>query len=282
MNDAMNGAMKRFAPAKINLALHVTGRRADGYHRLDSIVCFADLGDWVTLTPAPAIALGVTGPMAAGVPDDNRNLAWRAAAMFDPNIGVDIHLEKHLPAAAGIGGGSSDAAAVLRGVSDMWQRPLPNRADILALGADIPVCLRAGACHMAGIGEDIKDIPTLPPLYAVLVTPNIAVPTGVVFNGLTCANTAPLPPLRWSGFADFIAWLQITRNDLEPPACAYAPAIRQAISRLQGQPHCALARMSGSGATCFGLFEKRDHAQTAARALAATYPDWWVQAAMLN
>ncbi len=247
MNDAMNGAMKRFAPAKINLALHVTGRRADGYHRLDSIVCFADLGDWVTLTPAPAIALGVTGPMAAGVPDDNRNLAWRAAAMFDPNIGVDIHLEKHLPAAAGIGGGSSDAAAVLR-----------------------------------GIGEDIKDIPTLPPLYAVLVTPNIAVPTGVVFNGLTCANTAPLPPLRWSGFADFIAWLQITRNDLEPPACAYAPAIRQAISRLQGQPHCALARMSGSGATCFGLFEKRDHAQTAARALAATYPDWWVQAAMLN
>ncbi|MDG3042606.1 4-(cytidine 5'-diphospho)-2-C-methyl-D-erythritol kinase [Roseicyclus marinus] len=274
--------MRLLAPAKVNLALHVTGRRADGYHLLDSIVVFADHGDTITLAPSADLSLTVTGPRASGVPTDRRNLIWQAAEAFPPGQGAAITLDKHLPHAGGIGGGSSDAATALRGLSDFWGLPMPDAAAILSLGADVPVCVFGRPARMAGIGEDITPLPDLPPLWIVLVNPGVEVPTGAVFKALDRADNPPLPDLPPSGWPDapaLIDWLCQTRNDLEPPARTQAPEIGQALDRLNARPGCLMARMSGSGATCFALFSEEFPARDAAAALAADQPEWWCVAA---
>jgi len=279
--------VRLLAPAKVNLALHVTGRRDDGYHLLDSIVVFADLGDWLSFAPSQALSLTVTGPRAAGVPADRRNLIWQAAEAFAPGHagqGAAITLEKHLPHAGGLGGGSADAAAALHGLSALWDAPLPSPEAVLALGADVPVCLFGRPARMSGIGEEVAPLPPLPPLWIVLANPGVEVPTGPVFKALARADNPPLPPIPaggWRDAADLVAWLCQTRNDLEPPARAQLPEIGRVIDHLNAQPGCLLARMSGSGGTCFGLFDRADAAADAAATLQRN-PGWWVTQAKLR
>ena len=262
-----------FAPAKVNLTLHVTGQRADGYHLLESLVVFADVGDTLRVRLG-ASSLVVSGPMADGVPADGRNLVVKAADLI--GVSAQIALEKHLPAAAGIGGGSSDAAAVLRGLQQLTGRHAPDAG--LSLGADVPVCLCARAAIMRGIGERVEPINDIPELNAVLVNPGVKVPTGAVFKGLECKVNPPMTPLPKEG--DLMAWLHHQRNDLEPPACAAQPVISEVLKALQQTNLCQLARMSGSGATCFGLYPNSASAQAAADALMGR--GWWVQATTLR
>ncbi|TNF21671.1 MAG: 4-(cytidine 5'-diphospho)-2-C-methyl-D-erythritol kinase [Rhodobacteraceae bacterium] len=265
-----------FAPAKINLTLHVTGCRADGYHLLDSLVAFADVGDVLRLEPAPEMALRVTGPMAAGVPANGDNLCWRAALAFGAPMAIE--LEKHLPAAAGIGGGSSDAAAVLRGMAQVCGRDFAG--DPLALGADLPVCLLAQAARMSGIGEVVQPV-ALPRLHAVLVNPRVAVPTPLSFKALTRKDNPPMGALPEGGAAALLHWLGGRRNDLQAPAISLQPVIARVLTALE-QSGAELVRMSGSGATCFGLYLSREAADLAARALQQACPDWWVVASDLG
>ena len=264
------------APAKINLALHVTGQRGDGYHRLHSLVVFAGVGDVLRFEAADMLGLTVAGPLAAGVPTGGDNLVLKAAALFD-NAPAHITLEKHLPHAAGIGGGSADAAATLRGLARLSGRALPDRDAILSLGADVSVCLSPRPQMMAGIGEVLSESPALPPLHAVLINPRVSVPTGPVFEGLAEKNNLPLSAPDWQDFGSFIAWLELQRNDLERPAQALAPAISACLDALRGED-VALARMSGSGATCFGLVETRATADRIAARIQAAHPNWWVAA----
>ncbi|MFU8778292.1 MAG: 4-(cytidine 5'-diphospho)-2-C-methyl-D-erythritol kinase [Roseovarius sp.] len=269
-----------FAPAKINLSLHVTGRRADGYHLLDSLVVFADVGDRLSLRPAPETRLSVTGPMAGGVPVGADNLVLRAAALM--GIAAEITLDKHLPAAAGIGGGSSDAAACLRALSKMSGQAVPR--DVLALGADVPVCLRARAARMRGIGEDVTPVDGLPILDAVLVNPGVPVSTPAIFRRLLSrdnpAMSEELPP--WPDAEALIAWLATQRNDLQDAAIAEEPVVADVLREIVATPGCALARMSGSGATCYGLYPDAATAKGAAQALSTARPGWWVRATRLS
>ena len=269
-----------FAPAKINLTLHVTGQRADGYHLLDSLVVFADLGDELRLQLAAEPALRVSGPMAAGVPVGADNLVLRAARLM--GVTLDIALDKVLPAAAGIGGGSSDAAAVMRGAVALCPEvALPADAG-LSLGADLPVCLMARAARMSGIGEQVQAVPDMPDLHAVLVNPGVGVSTAAIFGSLARKDNAPMPQVlpRWTGAADLAAWLALQRNDMQAAAVAFAPQIGDVLAALAQTRGCLLARMSGSGATCFGLYADADTARAAVPAV--VQPGWWVRAVRLR
>ncbi len=270
--------IRRLARAKINLALHVTGRRADGYHLLDSLVAFADVGDLITVVPAETLSLTLAGPYAATLSNTD-NLVLNAARALHPSLGAHITLEKNLPVASGIGGGSADAAATLLTLSQLWSLPLPPPETILQLGADLPICLHGRSLRMQGIGEQI--IPTnLPPIYAVLVNPGLALATNDVFNALTQSQNPPMTPLATSD--PLIPWLAAQRNDLQPAAIGLEPQIAVTLAALHSHPHCRLARMSGSGATCFALFPTADHAKTAAQTLKITHPHWWIQATILT
>ncbi len=271
------------APAKVNLCLHVTGQRSDGYHLLDSLVAFTDIGDKISARALRGLSLSITGPEGAGLSAGADNLVLRAARLMGAQD-VALTLDKHLPRAAGIGGGSSDAAATLRLLARLTGRPLPRNEDLLALGADVPVCLSARAARMRGIGEQIDPVPPLPPLALVLVNPRVEVPTPQVFRALASRSNAPLPETLgpWPDSRAFIDWLAERRNDLEPAACQLAPVISTVLEGLQSTQDCALARMSGSGATCFGLFESQDAARTAARDLQQAHPEWWVVATALT
>jgi 4-diphosphocytidyl-2-C-methyl-D-erythritol kinase len=256
-----------FAPAKINLSLHVTGQRADGYHLLDSLVVFADVGDRLWFEPAPQMQIEVTGRFADGVPTNQRNLVWQAAELAGW-IG-HVTLEKNLPHGAGIGGGSSDAAAVLRSFGGT------GRA--LSLGADVPVCLSSTPQRMRGIGEVITQLSALPTCEILLVNPNVAVPTGAVFNGLPDKNNEPMADTipHFGSLEGLCDWLAHQRNDLQAPALLVAPEIAEVLEALND---AALARMSGSGSTCFGLYADARHA---AKRIKAAHPDWWIVAGKL-
>ncbi|MDJ0627908.1 MAG: 4-(cytidine 5'-diphospho)-2-C-methyl-D-erythritol kinase [Rhodobacter sp.] len=278
--ESAEGSATAFAPAKINLTLHVTGQRADGYHLLDSLVVFADTGDVVHVAPARQTSLTVTGPFSRQVPSDTSNLVLKAADWLKAPPAA-ITLEKHLPAASGIGGGSSDAAATVRALSGCFGLTLPLPAATAPLGADVPVCLRARACRMSGIGDILTEIPDLPPLHFVLANPGVPVSTSAVFANLASKKNRPMPARLpdWKGVDDFTAWLACQTNDLELPARLIAPAVGVALARLGQTEGCLLARMTGSGATCFGLYATRTEADDAARALQTVHPDWWITAA---
>ena len=279
----MADTISEHAPAKVNLALHVTGRRADGYHLLDTLVVFTEAGDRIRARRAAQDGLTVTGPFAAAVPSDAQNLVERARALARGLAGgrafpVHIELEKNLPVASGIGGGSSDAAATLRALGRLWGLgvPPPVLAEAaLALGADLPMCLAATSLVARGIGEALTLAPGLPVLELVLVNPGVAVATPAVFCALERRDNAPLPPLP--DFDAFAAWLARQRNDLEAPAMTIAPQVAAALAALR-ENGAALARMSGSGATCFGLFSSRLDAARAADAIAVREPSWYVTA----
>ena len=280
-------AVRRCAWAKVNLYLHVVGRRPDGYHDLDSLVVFAGLGDVLTVTPGVGLDLSVTGEFAAAVPSDPSNLVLRAAAglraLAGSERGARIALEKRLPAAAGIGGGSADAAATIEGLAALWDlAPAPDRLAALAesLGADVPVCLYGRPAFVSGLGERIERAPPLPGAWLVLVNPGVPLATPQVFAAREGAFSAPMP---WRDpdpdLHALVERLEHTRNDLEPPARALAPVIGDAIDALRGLSGCRLARMSGSGATCFGIFATAQTARAAAAELQASQPEWWVRAA---
>lgn len=275
----LSAAVTEAAPAKVNLALHVTGQRADGYHLLDSLVVFTELGDVLHGSAGQGLSLEVIGSEAASLSGEGDNLVLRAALLMQADK-IALTLEKHLPVASGIGGGSSDAAAALRLIARLTGRPVPG--DVLTLGADVPVCVAAKPCRMRGIGEDVSAIPPLPQMAMVLVNPRVGVSTPAVFRALDRKDNPSLPdhlPL-WRNFPEFTRWLADQRNDLQAPACAAVPAIATTLAALE-DAGAALSRMSGSGATCFGLFPDLIAAQAAAGALARAYPGWWVRATTL-
>jgi len=274
-------AIEAFAPAKVNLTLHVTGQRPDGYHLLDSLVVFADLGDRLRVEDGPGLRLTVEGPLAEGVPIDDGNSILQAARFLGAD---DLHftLAKILPSAAGIGGGTSDAAAALRAVAQLRGLELPP--DVSPLGADVPVCLLGRAARMEGIGETVTPVEGLPGIFAVLANPGVAVSTPAVFKRLADKNNPPMPETlpRFATARDLAEWLATQRNDLEGPAIAEQPVIAEVLNALSGLPGQLLARMSGSGATCFALFETRAEAEAAARALQTQHPEWWVAPCALS
>ena len=286
-------ALSVFAPAKINLTLHVRGRRADGYHLLDSLVAFAGVGDWISVRHADDLTLAITGPFAGDLRGrESDNLVLRAAHYFakvtDRTDGAHITLEKNLPIASGIGGGSAAAAATLMALAQAWEENLAqiSDADLAAnLGADVPVCLRRTPTFMRGIGEELTPAPDLPPAWLVLVNPGTPLATKDVFAALNGRYTDPAPD---EGFRDLPSAAALARelakagNDLAVPACALLPEIGEALRLLEATPGCLLARMSGSGSTCFGLFEDSAKAGAAANLLRAGRPGWWVAPAPLR
>lgn len=268
------------AAAKINLTLHVTGQRADGYHLLDSLVVFAQEHDCLTVSPAAKTRLTIRGDMAQDVPAGPDNLVLRAAALM--GVTADIGLQKLLPVSAGIGGGSADAAACLRALSDMSGVPVPD--NVLSLGADVPVCLRQTPTRMSRIGDVLDDVDGFPDLDAVLINPRVGVSTGQVFAAMQTKRNAPMPDVlpEFDDATSAIKWLAEMRNDMQAPAIGRCPQIADVIAALSATNGIGLARMSGSGATCFGLYPQSADAKEAARALAAAHPAWWVRLTVLG
>jgi 4-diphosphocytidyl-2-C-methyl-D-erythritol kinase len=269
------------ARAKINLHLHVVGRRPDGYHLLDSLVVFASIGDRLTVSPADRLTLAVTGPFGAALQAEPDNLVLRAARALAAHAGIPatgaLVLEKNLPVASGIGGGSADAAAALRLLGRFWGVEAGAFGQLAeGLGADVPVCVAGVPALMSGIGEVLAPAPGLPGIGIVLVNPGVAVSTPAVFRARSEAFSDParFPTSGWRDADSLAAALHSTHNDLEPPARRLTPAIGDVLDTLTATAGCLLARMSGSGATCFGLFPD----PAAARAAAGTIigDGWWV------
>jgi 4-diphosphocytidyl-2-C-methyl-D-erythritol kinase len=280
------------APAKINLALHVTGRRADGYHSLETLVAFADVCDEVEASPTRRDSLAVSGPFAPALGTADGNLVLKALAAFRARWpkalpgGVALRLEKNLPVAAGLGGGSADAAAALRLLAAMGEGEFAF-ADLLTiaagLGADVPMCLYSRPAEVRGLGEIVTPLAAFPACHAVLVNPLVPVATADVFRRLERRDNPGLPPLGdpLTRPAQLGLWLGGTRNDLEPAAIALVPSIGLLKARVAALEGCMIARMSGSGATVFGLFGSAAQAHQAAHDLRTEWPDYWVAAAPL-
>ena len=283
-----------FAPAKINLFLHVGAKRTDGYHDICSLAAFADVGDRLDAIAAAELSLAISGPFATGLANGDDNLVMRAGHVLQAWArgngqlpgGARLMLEKNLPIASGIGGGSSDAAATLKRLNHLWRLNASN-ADLMGvaetLGADVPVCLHNTSTLMEGLGERLTPWPKLPPLLAVLVNPGVALMTAHVFATLDKRSGAYAPaPTTFASPRDLAAWLRSRANDLEAPARHLAPIIDDVLAEISATQGCLLARMSGSGATCFGLYESEGAASDAASALASRRPTWWIEATALS
>jgi len=289
VTGAARAALAEAAKAKTNLALHVVGRRDDGYHELDSLVVFAAIGDTLEISrAAPGVGrLVIDGPFAAGLGTGDDNLVLKALAAFEADItplpDVALRLTKRLPIASGIGGGSADAAATLR-LAARYAGLAANDARLWALaarlGADVPMCLASRPLRAEGIGERLTPWPEAPRLSLLLVNPGVGVSTPAVFRRLEQRDGTPLPELPPQPTADALAaFLRAeTRNDLEAPAIEEAPVIAEALERIRATDGCRLARMSGSGATVFGIFSNMEAADRAAQQIAAERPEWWVVA----
>ena len=275
--------VRELAPAKINLALHVTGQRADGYHLLETIVTFADMGDRLEFRPADEDRLTLSGRFSGAIGGGSDNLVARARdglrallqARGIKTPSVAIHLEKNLPVASGIGGGSADAAATLRGLLRLWNAGDLARDEIetlaLSLGADVPMCLAGRPAIAGGIGEKLSPLPEMPRFSMVLGNPLRGVSTPEVFSRLVSRNN---PGIALPATGDWMSMLAGLRNDLERPACELVPDIRVLCDLLRDHG-ALLARMSGSGATCFGIFTSMDGADRATAALQAARPNWY-------
>lgn len=283
-------ATRRFAPAKINLFLHVGDKRADGFHNLLSLVVFADIGDSLSLKPAAKFQLTLEGPFGKALEGENDNLVLKAARALEAwakerdhkTEPVAFTLEKNLPIASGIGGGSSDAAAALHLLRRHWSLKISG-AELahlgLTLGADIPVCLHAKPALISGIGEGVTPVDNLPPFWLVLANPGVAVQTAEVFKRIAARSYAYAPTFAAASARELAMRLDQTTNDLAPPAKAIAPIIMTAENALVATDGCLIARMSGSGATTFGLYASKESAEAAARTITSKHPTWWVKAA---
>ncbi|MGX4806388.1 4-(cytidine 5'-diphospho)-2-C-methyl-D-erythritol kinase [Bradyrhizobium guangdongense] len=285
--------------AKVNLSLRVVGRRADGYHDLESVVAFADCADRLTLEPGSELRLATTGPLAAACGEASDNLVFKAAKLLAdavPNLKLGAFaLDKVLPVAAGIGGGSADAAAALRLLARLNNLPLddPRLQQVaLATGADVPVCLLSRACDMTGVGEQLLPL-ALPSMPCVMVNPRVPVATKDVFQALGLRNgellvgaTSVLGAPAWPGeggsIADWVEVLETVANDLEAPALRIEPVIGDVLEALRSSAGVKLARMSGSGATCFAIYGAPGDAHAAAEKIRRDHPGWWVHAGTLS
>ncbi len=281
------------ARAKVNLTLHVKGKRPDGYHELESLVVFADVCDELHFSPASEDSLVLEGPFAGLV--DGENLVMKAKRAVASWLGVEIsghfRLHKNIPVAAGLGGGSSDAAATIRALLKVYDGASDARRFLersAKIGADVPVCLHNGAAWMCGLGERVTPVQELAPLPAILVNPRLKLSTADVFRTL---NAAPLPPgsdetppvfKPWKDAEGAAMFLMEGRNDLEAPAIALEPAVERVLDTLRRLDGCLLSRLSGSGPTCFGLFPSQEAAANAAQEIARAYPNWWVAATCLS
>jgi 4-diphosphocytidyl-2-C-methyl-D-erythritol kinase len=273
--------LRVFAPAKVNLFLRVVGRREDGYHLLDSLAVFADVGDVLTATGGKDLRLSLGGPFGPALEGEGDNLVLRAAARFKAAAGLDggahLHLEKHLPVASGIGGGSADAAAALRLLAQLWGTAVPEGLAV-GLGADVPVCLRSQPARMAGVGEVLTPAPLLPRFGMVLANPGAEVATPAVFRARAATGAGFSDPARlpgaWDSARAMARDLAALGNDLQEAAVALCPAIGTVLTTLASIPGCHLAQMSGSGATCFALFDTPRAATNAAQGVARC--GWWV------
>jgi 4-diphosphocytidyl-2-C-methyl-D-erythritol kinase len=291
----LSAILSERAPAKINLTLHVLGRRDDGWHELESLVVFTRGGDRLSLDPGPELSLTVSGPTAAASGTTSDNLVCKAArhlaALVEGLALGAFHLEKQLPVAAGIGGGSSDAAAALRLLARANHLALddPRLVDAArATGADVPVCLAAKGRMMAGFGEKLGPALALPPLMALIVNPRVPVDTKSVFTRM---NITPGTQTHFGKHPQIASGLDVEalydllrkgRNDMEDAACVIAPVISDVLAVLSAAPGCKLARMSGSGATCFALFPDCKTAARAKKTILRAHPDWWVKVSLLN
>lgn len=278
--------LRVFAPAKINLFLHVGSRRADGFHDLESLVHFARAGDTLLFEPAEDLSLSLEGPFAGSLVAEPDNLVLRAARALAQAFGIargaHITLSKALPVSSGIGGGSADAAAALRGLATLWGvEASAERLQAIGagFGSDIPVCVAARPAWMAGRGEKVTPLAGVPAAPMVLVNPRVGVPTGAVFKALQIRRGTGLPlPGAFADVRALVAYLETTGNDLEAPARAIAPVIGEVLGALAACDGVLMARMSGSGATCFGLFETPAAAAAAAAVLGREHVGWWVAA----
>ncbi|ANP47357.1 4-(cytidine 5'-diphospho)-2-C-methyl-D-erythritol kinase [Candidatus Viadribacter manganicus] len=281
-------SVRVFAPAKINLTLEVGRPRADGYHLLQSAVAFAGVGDWIEAAPAETLSLTVKGPFATalGVSDDN--LVLRAARLLDGARGAALTLEKNLPIASGIGGGSSDAAATLLALNELWG--LGKTVDELAalsasLGADVPVCVHRRGAWMTGVGEVVEPI-DVPDLNAVLVNPGKPLPTPPVYRRFDDLALGLMLPDRdapaWRDGAAVVADMLAWGNNLESPAAALMPELGDLLEMLRADPRSSCAALSGSGATCFAIAKSAADAHALAADLGARNRDWWVCATTLG
>ncbi len=279
------------ARAKINLTLHVgapidqAGHRFFGYHPLDSLVAFADIGDELTCREADKLSLSLSGPFSGGLDADENNLVLRAYHVVSQIANVPplhFHLIKNLPVASGIGGGSADAAAALRLMQNYVDLPEDSWFEIaVSLGADVPVCLRSQTVRMTGIGDELQEIEDETPINVVLVNPGVAVSTAKIFKAYDESNPIDLvDQSQWEG--DLVGQALRGRNDLEPVAMKMEPQISQVLRGLATQNGCELARMSGSGATCFGLFANKGHASAARARLSNLHPEWWVRETVIG
>ena len=268
------------AAAKINLFLHVGTKREDGFHPLQSLAVFTDLGDALAIAPASELSLNIDGPFARGLDGEGDNLVLRAARTLGTQ-GAKLALTKNLPVASGIGGGSADAAAALRGLNALWNSGKDSAAlcEIAAgLGSDIPVCVLSTPSFMEGRGEILRAPESMPRLPMLLVNPRVAVPTRDVFAALkerSCADMV-LPRGRFRDTADLLRFLDTTRNDLEAPALQIQPVIGEVLAAIAALPGALLTRMSGSGATCFGIFADDACCARAAEILKEAAPGWWL------
>ena len=275
------------APAKLNLYLHITGQREDGYHELNSLVAFASICDSVQVRPASELTLTASGPFADKLKLDEENLVWRAARALQ-NIakidkGAELSLTKNMPVASGIGGGSANAAATIRALIRLWSlkdigNDLPDIA--LSLGADVPVCLYGRPALMSGVGELIKPAPKIPSMHLVIINPGDAVSTTAVFKtreGPYSISPEELDEAK--SLQEFTVQLANLRNDLTAPALIISPVIQEVLIALETTKNCLFARMSGSGATCYGIFETERQAKMAVSRISVKHPDWWIKTA---
>jgi 4-diphosphocytidyl-2-C-methyl-D-erythritol kinase len=279
-----------FAAAKVNLFLHVGPKAADGYHPIASLFVFADVGDRLVLDDEAASGLVIDGPFGTGLSAGPDNLVVRAREALSPDLPAGLKLEKALPLAAGLGGGSADAAATLRLLNPLLPRPrAPDELEAIAagLGADVAACLESRAVMATGRGDELSPAPTLPVLPAVLLNPGVESPTGAVYRAFDETASAPSAdrptmPAALATPREVADLVARTRNDLEAPAVALSPAIGEALEALHGAPETLVARMSGSGATSFALCASMAEAEALAGRLAAAHPRWWVRACRLG
>lgn len=291
----MTSSLTVFSPAKVNLTLHVTGRRDDGYHMLDSLVGFADIGDEINIAPADAFCFEIVGTFADGLKSDDTNLVMQAINLFSKRFGLDLNvkitLTKHLPLSSGLGGGSGNAAAAIYGLEQFYNiaHSVQDRREmLLSLGADVPVCYhgitQGGLVRMQGIGENITSIQCGAALHCILVNPLQSCSTQEVFKALSADEFGEeMPEINTLNTADDAAiFIAENRNDLTQAAAQRLPIINDVLSVIKAAEHCKFACMSGSGATCFGIFESASHATHAAEKIAQSHPAWWVKHGVIN
>lgn len=281
--------LSRLAKAKVNLFLHITGKRDDGYHLLESLVCFPNCGDVLDVAPSNKVSLHEAGPYAGQMGGWQDNLILKAAKLLKRETGVtagaEIHITKNLPVASGIGGGSTDAATVLHLLCDLWNIEISTQELArlgVELGADLPVCLYGRPAMMSGIGEIISPVEGLPTFGILLVNPGVGVSTQRIFKELgSFAPNIDFPSLEGLNKDSFIQVLKGCRNDMQIGAIRTEPSIEQVLKVLEGVDTCLLSRMSGSGATCFGLFDSAEQAELARDTLLTKQPTWWAMASQI-